>query len=447
MIPAGCRPRLFGRPGPCILTARNEPGRRLRGQPGGVEEILALADNDPITLLRVLALVAVVLAGGWVVATLALKLEPRATAQFAVANLLLVGGTLLETHRGQANGYLTFQGADMLELVAITLLRSGMQHLERIRITWREHIAVPALAGIAMAAIPPHAERLNAILIVYGLATSWITLRLYVESMRSLRPLLGGWAAFGILWPSAFFGLAMLLRCAWFLTHISNPGLSADVSIRATEDVLLLWMVCVILLASNMSLIGLVVGRLMAVTRDLARRDTLTGVYNRRVLDERLATEHERMRRGGPGFAVAMIDLDHFKAVNDSIGHAGGDAALRHVTQVIGALLRTVDTLARYGGEEFVVIFGLTDLNGAMGAAERMRAKLAATPFQWSGRAVTVTASMGVAAWAGVNETTEGLLRRADQGVYAAKDRGRNRVVAGPLYVPAITAVADQKAV
>lgn len=392
--------------------------------------------DDPITLLRALAVIAVVLAGGWVIATLALRLAPRATAQFALANLLFVGGTLLETHRGQEGGYLTFQGADMLELIAMTLLRSGMQRIERLKFTGWEHLAVLVLAGIGMAAFPPRGSLQGGIVAVYGLASGWIALRLYVEASRSIRALLGRWATLGILWPSALFGLIMLLRGLWFATHASDAPLSTDISVQAKENVLLLWAVTVILLTANMSLIGLVVGRLTAATRDLALRDALTGVFNRRALVERLAAEHERLRRGGPGFAVTMIDLDHFKAINDSHGHGAGDSILRHTAETIGGLLRNMDTLARYGGEEFVVIFAMTDLAGALEAAERIRAKLAGESVMCSGQPVTVTASFGVAACIDPGETSDGLLHRADMAVYTAKAMGRDRVEAASPFEP-----------
>lgn len=396
--------------------------------------------DDPITLLHALAIVAVVLAVGWIIASLALQLAPRATSQFALANLLFVVGTLLETHRGQEGGYLTFQGADLLELIAMTLMRSGMQRIERLRFTGREHLVVVVLAGIGMIAFPPRGQWLGGIVVVYGLAAGWISLRLYAEATRSIRALLGRWAAIGILWPSALFGLIMLLRGLWFATHPSDARLSSDISAQAKENVLLLWMVCVILLTANMSLIGLVVGRLTATARDLASRDALTGVFNRRVLVEQLAAEHERFRRGGPGFAVAMIDLDHFKAINDTYGHAAGDAALRQAAHTIGGLLRSVDTLARYGGEEFIVIFAMSDLPGTADACERIRAALAATPIHWAGKSVALTASFGVAACANPEESRDSLLRRADTAVYRAKSNGRNRIEVAPPCEPSTSA-------
>ena len=386
------------------------------------------ANDDPVTLLCVVAMLAVVLAGGWVIASLALRLAPRAAMQFALSNLLFMVGALLETRRGHASGYLAYQGADLIELVACTLLRSGVQRLEHFRFTGREHVAVPIVAGAVLFAIPPSDEGLAWIVAAYGLAMGWVSLRLYAEASRSLRSYMGRWSTLGIMWPSAAYGLIMLARSLWYATHPSGVGLHPDITVAVRANIALLWTVIVLLLVSNMALIGLVVGRLTSKTRDLARRDPLTGAFNRRVLEERLAAEHLRLQRGGPGFAVAMIDLDHFKSINDTLGHAGGDEALRHAAKIIGGLLRTVDTLARYGGEEFVVVFAMTDLAGAVAAAERMRARLVAERFQWAGHGVTVSASVGVAACSTASEPIESLMQRADRGTYLAKENGRNRV-------------------
>jgi diguanylate cyclase (GGDEF)-like protein/PAS domain S-box-containing protein len=159
----------------------------------------------------------------------------------------------------------------------------------------------------------------------------------------------------------------------------------------------------------------------------LATVDPLTGAYNRRQGDALLAAEFARRARNGRDFAVLMLDIDHFKAVNDRFGHEAGDAVLCAMVRDGQKALRAVDMLVRWGGEEFLSVLPDTDADAAMVAAERMRAALAATEVSASGTTIRFTASIGVAL--PLTENSGELLRRADLALYAAKAAGRNRVV------------------
>ena len=162
--------------------------------------------------------------------------------------------------------------------------------------------------------------------------------------------------------------------------------------------------------------------------RRLATVDGLTGAYNRRHGDLLLAAEFSRRARDGLPFAVLMLDVDHFKAVNDRFGHAIGDAVLQALTRTCKNALRPVDIIARWGGEEFLLILPATDEAAAMSAAERLRAALAATAVSEDGEAsISFTVSIGVALPQG--EGPLELLRRCDAALYDAKASGRNRVM------------------
>lgn len=154
------------------------------------------------------------------------------------------------------------------------------------------------------------------------------------------------------------------------------------------------------------------------------RLDALTGLANRRSFDRRLAHEIERAKRSGR-FAIVMIDIDHFKAINDRFGHAAGDRVLRWFGERLRAAARQGDFVGRYGGEEFVAILPDAGAEGAMAWAERLRAVMRTlpAPVEWA-----VTASIGVAAWSH-GETGGAVVSRADRGLYAAKSSGRDRVV------------------
>jgi diguanylate cyclase (GGDEF)-like protein len=153
--------------------------------------------------------------------------------------------------------------------------------------------------------------------------------------------------------------------------------------------------------------------------------DSLTGVWNRRAFERRLAEEWASHRRDGKPLSLLMLDIDHFKHINDDFGHPAGDLMLRQVARLAGAPLRVSDMLARHGGEEFAVILPRVGPGAACTTAERLRAAIEAGP--WPYRAVTV--SIGVAtAFADAASDASVLVSHADEALYVAKQRGRNRV-------------------
>jgi diguanylate cyclase (GGDEF)-like protein len=163
--------------------------------------------------------------------------------------------------------------------------------------------------------------------------------------------------------------------------------------------------------------------------------DSQTLAYNRRYLLPRLREEMERALRHAEPLSVLLIDLDHFKRVNDGHGHAVGDLLLRAFADVVRDHTRSIDVLVRRGGEEFVLIMPRTDEAAADLVAERLRTRLAEQPLPVRpGLAIAQTISVGVATWDGL-ETPEALDERADLAMYEAKERGRNRVVQAPRSV------------
>ena len=164
--------------------------------------------------------------------------------------------------------------------------------------------------------------------------------------------------------------------------------------------------------------------------RAMAARDPLTGVSNRKHFAEMGVIEVERARRHGWKLSVALLDVDHFKAVNDAYGHACGDAVLRLIVEAAVSELRSGDVLGRVGGEEFAFLMPETGLTASSAIAERIRARIAGQALAWDSKSFELTASIGVAAWALGEPTIDPALARADASLYAAKDQGRNRVVA-----------------
>lgn len=165
--------------------------------------------------------------------------------------------------------------------------------------------------------------------------------------------------------------------------------------------------------------------------RQLATRDQLTGMLNRREFDRILAEEEERSRRFGYPFSLVMLDIDHFKSVNDTHGHQVGDLVLQAVAARISGGLRTVDRVARFGGEEFALILMQADGSAVMEAAKRACAAVAAEPIPIGpDQSLKITVSAGSAEMPANATTGAELVAAADKALYAAKSRGRNRAVA-----------------
>jgi diguanylate cyclase (GGDEF)-like protein/PAS domain S-box-containing protein len=176
----------------------------------------------------------------------------------------------------------------------------------------------------------------------------------------------------------------------------------------------------------------------IALTREkqLAHTDVLTGIHNRRYLFELAGHEFEIATRYQQPLSVIMFDLDHFKEVNDSFGHAAGDQILQLVTQAASKELRSADVIGRYGGEEFVIVLPMTNAQQALPLAERIRLGVAAIRVPTEKGDASVTLSLGIVelihgAQSAQTRSAEDLIRRADEAMYAAKQAGRNRTEIG----------------
>jgi diguanylate cyclase (GGDEF)-like protein len=165
-----------------------------------------------------------------------------------------------------------------------------------------------------------------------------------------------------------------------------------------------------------------------AELKRLAEEDPLTGLANRGAFADALAREVARARRGGHPLAVAVLDVDRFKAVNDAWGHAAGDAVLRAIADAIRPLVRAEGLCARIGGEELALVMPDVGLEGALSFAEKVRGRIAERPVPHEGHDIRVTVSVGVAALEASDAAPDRLLARADERLYEAKRAGRDRV-------------------
>jgi diguanylate cyclase (GGDEF)-like protein len=165
---------------------------------------------------------------------------------------------------------------------------------------------------------------------------------------------------------------------------------------------------------------------------EVSSRDTLTGLYNRWYVIEKIDSELNRAMRHGSPMSLLMLDIDHFKRINDTWGHPAGDEVLRAVGKLLRESCRIYDVPGRYGGEEFCIVLPETKPGNTTVVAERIRQRLESTALSYGDGSVAVTASIGIA---GTDSDTEGevlspaaLIDRADRALYSAKSRGRNRI-------------------
>jgi len=243
---------------------------------------------------------------------------------------------------------------------------------------------------------------------------------------------------FSVPWRRmAEFTVVMLLAlaCTMMAMHMWQPGRFSKVVDVSN------FMICAVVLPVT-STVAVLLGRLrerlhqqraelraaLERIQDLATRDDLTGLANRRHAQERLELEGQRQGRGGPAFSIALIDLDHFKALNDDHGHAGGDAVLRRFAAEASSCAREIDLVARWGGEEFLLLMPNTPEAAALAAMERLRLLVEQARADYGGTALRVTCSAGVAEHCEGQSIAQTLLR-ADRALYRAKADGRNCIV------------------
>jgi diguanylate cyclase len=170
-----------------------------------------------------------------------------------------------------------------------------------------------------------------------------------------------------------------------------------------------------------------VLERELAEANSLVCMDPLTQVLNRRGLDEAFAVELARAQRDGSPLAIAMLDIDNFKCLNDSHGHQAGDLALKHVSDLVRDAVRPIDTVARYGGEEFIILLPATSTAGAVNMLERLQRRLSRAFFMHHNEELLITFSAGVTARR-PGDSPDSAIRRVDAALFTAKAAGKNRV-------------------
>lgn len=321
-----------------------------------------------------------------------------------------------------------------LGVLAATSTQRGMQYFLRVPHRSRHYLVVTAAAalfnlGLCWPMNWPTAGLAMSCLLLCGILLQTLT-QCYGPISREFRPATANTVAVQINLLIFVFSVAAAVSVIdqYDLMPLPSPELRQFALV----------FVCMGLSVTMTFVLGyIVVMRLVYRLQHLSQHDSLTGLLNRRAIEQAMAREVHRLQRFQEPFSVLLVDIDHFKRINDQLGHAAGDAVLQAVAGILQAQAREVDRVARFGGEEFCILLPHTTEEGALQAAERFRAAVHETDITWQDERIAVTISTGLACAVRPGESQDRLLRRADEALYQAKRDGRNRVVLAELITTA----------
>lgn len=397
------------------------------------------AHSMPV-LVAVILLQQLLIALAWGAAASATALR-RPAWHWCGAALATAACMLLVTQRAQLDPWIGYGLANVIGIAAVVAIRRGTQIFCDTPTTDREHAALMLGAASALALIVWLGAARTWIFAVTSAAVAICLLRGAVESWRRLRFEFGVGVAWILVAPGALAGAAFALRVL-LAPVLAGPGGPAATSPLVNVVYAIFMMASMLVL--HFALGGMAVLRLVKRLQHLSWHDPLTGVLNRRGLEERMERELQRLRRHGQSFALLSIDIDHFKRINDQQGHVAGDEVLQVLASTLGAGLRDLDSLGRMGGEEFMAVLPHGDeAAGAVAARLCERVRQMPLPKGADGSTLAVTVSIGVAVATDRRETKPELLRRLDSALYRAKDEGRDRVVLAEPPLSALRLAAD----
>lgn len=384
--------------------------------------------NDASILILALATQQLLFATGWWLSARYLAGARVAMLHWAGFCLASGGSLLLFTELArEALGGAAMMLRNTGVVLAFVLLRRGLLAFTRQPLRDREQwalfaafVAVMAVVGLAPAQAVERTVVISAMM-------SWLMARAAIEVIRGGSAEFGGVAVAVIGSPLLLLGGVMALRAVLALT---NPDTGAvSITQAAHFNIVLLLTMVVISSMLHVALGFLVMRRMVLELQHLSSHDSLTRLLNRRAFESRLAQEVAASRRTGAPLGLLMVDIDHFKHINDRFGHHVGDTALRQTAQRLAQAARLNDVVARVGGEEFGVLLPATDAAGIRQSAERLRHAVGHEPLAFADGLHPVTVSVGASMLLTQEADPEVVLRRADQALYRAKAEGRDRVV------------------
>jgi diguanylate cyclase (GGDEF)-like protein len=341
------------------------------------------------------------------------------------AALACAGGLSLILQRGIWPDFLTLVVSNLAIMFGFAAMRRGVQLFLRIPVTDREQATLLALDAMLLLGLVSVSGHSTIAVVGASVPIAWTLLRSAHESFRALSHEGANATARVVSAPLAVLGMMFAARAVFGAIAPAMAARPLHEANAFNGVVVLVFMVVGLMI--NLVLALMVVGRLVTRLQHLSERDALTGLLNRRALAPLLQREAGRLRRYGECYALLMIDIDHFKTINDRHGHAAGDCALVKLADVLREAAREVDHVARLGGEEFCILLPHSDLEGAMQLAGRVHHAVRSST--WELVECPVTVSVGVAVAQSADEAPSAVLDRADRALYRAKNSGRDQVV------------------
>lgn len=363
---------------------------------------------------------------GWLLSSVLLREERAATLCWAGFMACIGLGFLLITGRGEPRTWLAFNGSGVAFVAGLLLLWAGLLAFYRRPAMHREIVLTFAVVAGVLAFLGPDADDAPLrVLFTYGV-NIWVTVRVVISLHGAVKADHGTRKALLIASPGVLIVAAFAVPFTRQLLNLDRP-----LELHRFDDSNLrsLYIYLGAAAVFSFGFAALVIHRLLSQLRALSDRDALTNLFNRRAMERDLQREWRRWLRKRDRFAVLMLDLDHFKQVNDTHGHPTGDEVLKHTANRLTAQARDTDVVARTGGEEFIVLLPATTRDGAIRVGERLLANLRETPLALSSAHLRVTASIGAAIVEAGDANVDAVLARADQALYRAKAQGRDRVV------------------
>lgn len=404
---------------------------------------LAATDLKPtLVILFVILLQQGLVAVLWSVMA-GLRFSRGPALHWAAASALVTMGLVLISQRDTLPVWAGFWLANAFVLAAFVGVRRGVAMFAGRPLADGESLAAWVLTMAALA-LALRGGMSWPVVTITSFGLGYVMLRAAWTVRRHLAAEFGRRVAVGCALPFALIGGVLVARglIAMALPEAIGHSVHADTAVNVGTT--MAFLVGGLLL--QFGLLALVFARLLLLLRHQSEHDDLTGLLNRRAIQQRLRAEAERLRRYGQAFSVLSIDVDHFKKINDRFGHPAGDAVLAAVGRELRRVGRTVDHVARAGGEEFWMLLPSTGREGAMQMAERLRHAVAAMSVGTLRGEVSLTVSIGVAVGAVPGEPLEDLMHRLDAALYRDKQGGRNRVelaAGGEADEPAQAVAAD----
>jgi diguanylate cyclase (GGDEF)-like protein len=384
---------------------------------------MATLDIPPMLWLVAFQLLLYALA--WVLCGVLLGKERTAVVHWG-GFLLLTGVTmLLAGGRTEAREWWFYNGSNIASLIAFATMRRGSELFMRLKPADFEQALVLVLVCGAVGALGPQLEHGSwRIVLTYG-GQGYIMLRTMGRIARPMRSEFGPGTLWAIVVPGMLIGLMIVSLAAKQVFDFAHP-MEMQRNTGANYGLMYYYLGGAALF--NFGFMVLLTQRLVVALREASQRDALSGLYNRRAMNEELERQWQRYLRNRRPFALLLLDIDHFKRINDSHGHAVGDQVLVHVAHMLQSHARATDTVARMGGEEFLLLLPEMSDAEALRLAERLRATLQTQPLRTSsGALLATTASIGVATVDPADHAVDPVVVRADDALYRAKAGGRNR--------------------